>query len=181
MKVCLIDEINRKNRCNDSLVTVSDYEEGTGEVIQRCSCQPNFSQHPTSFQHSTGLCKLGINSPKQNGSSKSRNIHLLKIKQRMGPCTQYGFISLMQCNCCMSFRVNQQYGIEEQIPATTTKKEPIYILLWNIIADIIIGQNIYSMEIWGHYSLQVLNHRHERDENFRIIAKSLAKEAICNA
>lgn len=120
VKVCLIEEINRKNRCSGSPVTMSDYEEGTGEVIQRCSCQPNFSQHAASFPHSTGLCKQDINSPRQNGGSKSHNIHLLKRKPRMGLCTQYGFISFMQCNCCMCFRRNPQYGIEEQIPATTT-------------------------------------------------------------
>lgn len=37
------------------------------------------------------------------------------------------------------------------------------------------------MEIWGLRSLQLVDHRHERDENFRIIAKSFSKEAICNA
>lgn len=113
VKVCLIDEINR---CSGSPVTISDHEEGTGEVMQRCLCQPVFSQQPTPFPRQTGLCKQEIDCQNQ----KSWNTRLLKMKQRMGLSTQYGFISLM---CCVWFRAEPRHGIEEQIPAITTKSK----------------------------------------------------------
>jgi len=104
--------------------------------------------------------------------------------KRMDLCTYYGFINSVQFNCCICFRVNPPYETEDQILAATAKKR----------TDVHFSTEhnsrhhhrtkyiyIYIMEIWGHYSLQKVNHRRERDENFRIIAKSFATEAICNA
>lgn len=136
LKVCLTDEINRKNRCSGSYVTVSDNEEGTGQVTRRCSPRPNPLSILLPSHTALGYANTApIPQNKIVAASHVTSIYWIHNSEQ-GFVQSTAFISLMQWNCCLCFRVKPQHEIEE---SSNDNKSDTLILLCNMIADTMIG------------------------------------------